>query len=400
MNVSPRIICWRLVNTLLLLLPLFAQANVDPLSRGFDHYYNLEYDQAIVDFDAAAKADPKAASPHYHVAQTLLYREMFRKGALESDLVGSSNSFLSRPKLELAADDAKRFEAEAAKAEELAQTRLHANANDVEGLYDSCVVNALRSNYDFLVRKAWKDALRGAAAARKLCSRVIEIDSSNYDARLVPAVYDYVVGSLPWYYQSLGFIAGFRGDRDRGIATLEEVAAKSKKNGADAEFLLTALYRRERLAYKAVPLVARLERRYPRNYLLGLEKAAMYSAAGEKLNALAAADQIAEKKQARAPGYAGIPWGKIWYAKAGIQFGFRDLDGALENFRKAADSGKDLDLNSSVTARLRMGQILDLKNKHDQAVEEYKKAIAMAPDSEVARESKRYMDKPYRRIPS
>jgi hypothetical protein len=45
-----------------------------------------------------------------------------------------------------------------------------------------------------------------------------------------------------------------------------------------------------------------------------------------------------------------------------------------------------------------MGQILDLKGQREQALEQYRKAIELAPDTDLARESKRYIDKPFRRI--
>ena len=51
-------------------------------------------------------------------------------------------------------------------------------------------------------------------AARKLHNKVTELDPSIVDARLVQGMHDYVVGSLPWHIKLVGFLAGFRGDRD------------------------------------------------------------------------------------------------------------------------------------------------------------------------------------------
>jgi len=46
---------------------------------------------------------------------------------------------------------------------------------------------------------------------------------------------------------------------------------------------------------------------------------------------------------------------------------------------------------------LRVGQIYDLTQRRDLAVEAYKKAIAYAPEAEAARESRHYISSPYRR---
>ena len=332
----------------------------------------------------------------YHIAQAILYREMFRNGALESELVSGNNSFLRRPKLNTTSQTEKKFDSEIAKAMSLAQARIDKNPKDTGALYALGVAYALKSNYDFLVRKAWKDALSEATTARKLHNKVTEIDPSNYDARLIQGLHDYVIGSLPWTYKALGFLVGFRGDKEQGLRTVEEVAKKGT-HGADAQVLLCALYRREGQAKKALPLLAELVRRYPRNYLFRFEQEQMYGAIGDKTNALATVATIAAMKKSGAPGYAQIPWEKIYYAEANIEFWYHDLDLALANFKKVTAVPNDLDLNTGVLAYMRQGQIYDLKNRHDLAVEAYKQAIAFAPQSDTAKESKRYLNSPYRR---
>jgi len=363
----------------------------------FDHYYNLEYDEAISGFEAVAKANPQAPEPHNSIAQCLLYREMFRNGALESELVSGNNSFLRRPKVNTKPETEKRFQSEVDLAIALAQARLNKNPNDTEGLYALGVANGLKSNYDFLVRKAWHDALSEATTARKLHSRVTELDPSNYDARLIPGVHDYVVGSLPWFYKSLGFLAGFHGDKDLGIRTLEEVAHKGRYNKVDAEILLCALYRREGQPRKAIPLLDDVSKRYPRNYLLKLEQAQMYSAIGDNKNALAVLNHVEAAKREKAPGYVTLPEEKIEYERATIQFWHRDLEPALENFKKVTAKPADLDLNTGVLAYMRQGQIYDLTNRHNLAIPKYEAAIKFAPQAEAAKECRRYMSSPYKR---
>jgi tetratricopeptide (TPR) repeat protein len=205
------------------------------------------------------------------------------------------------------------------------------------------------------------------------------------------------VGSLPWTWRAIGFLAGFHGDRAEGIRTLESVAHKGKKNRVDAEVLLCALYRRENRAKDAIPLLDDLLRRYPRDYLLLFEKAQMYSALGDKKNALGAIDQLAELKKKNLPGFANIPWEKIYYEQGNIQFWYNDLDQALANLQKVTAAPKELDLNTGVLAYMRQGQIYDLKNNHGMATKAYEQAIAFAPEAEAAKESQKYIHDPYRR---
>jgi len=53
---------------------------------GYRHFYNLEYEQALADFDKAAALDPKSPDLHNHAAEAIVFREMYRDGALESEL--------------------------------------------------------------------------------------------------------------------------------------------------------------------------------------------------------------------------------------------------------------------------------------------------------------------------
>jgi tetratricopeptide (TPR) repeat protein len=178
---------------LFFLLPLLAQEI--RLSKGFDHFYNLEYDEAIAEFSRAIKGDPDNPERYNHLAQAILYRAMYRGGALESELVTGNNSFLRRPKLSPSAEDQKLFEDAIQRAMQLAQARIEKNQNDLRASYSLGVSHGIRANYNFLVRKAWMDALRDATAARKLHNRVSELDPSMVDARLVQGAHDYVVGS-------------------------------------------------------------------------------------------------------------------------------------------------------------------------------------------------------------
>jgi tetratricopeptide (TPR) repeat protein len=382
---------------LIIVLAIALHGMAAMLPKGFDHFYNLEYDEALREFQAAAAADPSDPAKHNHVAQTVLYREMFRAGALESELVSRGNAFLRRSNVNPPAEAMKLFDTHVAKAMELANTRLAKNPNDKDALYALGVAHGLRANYNFLVRKSWMDSLRDATTARKAHNRVTELDPKFIDARLMQGVHDYVVGSLPWHWKMLGFVAGFRGDRDTGMRTLRLVADKGNINKYDAQVLLAAIYRRERRADEAIPLLNQLISAFPRNYLFQLEKALMYGDIGENDKALAVLDALEQIKRANAPGTATLPIEKIYYYKANVLFWSDQLDPALDNMRRVTPKASELDLNTGVMAWMRLGQIYDLKGNRSQAVEAYKRAIAMAPNSEPGKESRGYLSSPYRR---
>ena len=381
----------------LALLACAALAFPQASSKAFEHFYSLEYDEAIAEFDRALQADPQNPDRYNHLAQSILYRAMYRAGALESELVTGNNPFLRREKVNPSPEDQRRFDQAVSKAVELAAARLAKNPDDIPGLYAQGVAYGLRANYNFLVRKAWMDSLKDATTARKAHNRITELDRNFIDARLVQGVHDYVVGSLPFTYKILGFLVGFRGDKETGIRTLRLVADKGTRNNYDAAVLLAAVYRRERRAEESIPLVESLVARFPRNYLLRFELAQMYGDVGNKDAALAALARIEELRRANQPGYQRIPLEKIYFSRGNLQFWYRDLDAAIDNLTKVTAKANELDLNTGVYAWLRLGQSYDLKGRRADAQAAYRSCIGYAPQSDAARESRRYLDSPYRR---
>jgi hypothetical protein len=115
---------------------------------------------------------------------------MYRSGALESELVTGGNAFLRREKVDPGPEDQKRFDDAIGTAMKLAEAARERNPNDTTVLYSLGVSYGLRANYGFLVRKAWRDALKDVTTARKLHNRAVELDPTFHDARLVQGVHD------------------------------------------------------------------------------------------------------------------------------------------------------------------------------------------------------------------
>jgi tetratricopeptide (TPR) repeat protein len=387
----------RLLISCLLALPLIAaKPGYDPInSKGFQHFYNLEYDPALAEFENEIAQNPAWPDAYNHLAQAIQFRELYRVGALESELVSGNNSFLRRPKVDTTAAVEERFMAAIARSMALSQEMLNRNPKDTTAMYSLGVAYGLRANWNFLVRKKWMDSLKDATQGRKLHNHITEIDPSNYDARLMQGAHDYVVGSLPFFYRMLGFLAGFHGDKDQGIRTLNEVAQKGHWNKVDARVLLCALYRREQQWKDAEPLLDDLTRRFPRNYLFWFEKAQLYSSLGDKARAIGAIDHV--KKMRLSGMLKDVSDAKLAYQYGNIQFWYRDYEPALANMQKVAMNAQDVDLNTGALAMLRIGQIYDLTNRRGLAMQAYKRAIEFAPEAEAAKDSKHYLSTPYQR---
>lgn len=372
-------------------------SNANLTAKGFDHFYNLEFDQAVDSFRAAVKAQPDNPTAYNHLSQAILYREMLRSGALESELVTGTNPFLRREKLKPGIEDQRLFEESIRKALALTQATLDKSPNDVAALYAQGVAYGLRGNYLFLVKKAWTDALHDATTSRKLHQRVTQQKPDFHDARLVQGVHDYVVGSLPWTYKMLGFIVGFRGDKEGGIRTLQQVAQLGYANRTDAKVLLAVAYRRERRPTDAIPLLKGILAQYPRNYLLRLEMVQMYGDAGDRQSALDTLLELEKLKRAGSAGMSAMPFEKINAARGTLLFWYRDYDRAIQELRQATAKAKELDLNTASMAWLRLGQCQDMKLDRQAALDAYRASVGLAPDSDAARQARQYVSSPYKR---
>jgi tetratricopeptide (TPR) repeat protein len=373
---------------------LFAQ---DLIAKGFDHFYNLEFDQSISTFREAVKQQPEDPNTYNHLAEAILYREMLHSGSLESELVTGNNPFLKRERMKPSEQDQKEFEGSLARTMQITEARLTTTPDDIGALYANGVSHGLRSNYNFLVRKAWMDALKDVTTARKRHNRITDLKPSMIDARLVQGVHDYVIGSLPWTQKMLGFLIGFRGDKQEGVKTLQLVAEKGDTNKIEAKVMLAAIYRRERRAADAIPLLKELLQLYPRNYLFLLEMVQMYADSGDKQKALDTLRELDRLKKAGSAGFTALPPEKINYARGNLLFWYRDYDVAIEELKKATAKANDLDLNAGSMSYLRLGQCYDMKQQRALAQSAYRASIALAGDSDAARQARQYLGSPYKR---
>src|SRR3954451_21569414 len=112
-------------------------ARETPLDPGFEAFYNNDYDKALTIFETQAEAHPEDPDLRNHVAQTILYRELFRNGSLESQLVTGSNAFLRRPKVEISSQDRQRFAESISKSLKLCEAKLQKGDRDVKAWYQS-----------------------------------------------------------------------------------------------------------------------------------------------------------------------------------------------------------------------------------------------------------------------
>lgn len=366
------------------------------LQQGYDHFYNLEYDQALRDFEQLRRLDPTAPSVWNHVAQIMLYREMYRIGALESQLYGHGDPFLQE-KLPPPSPQAEHdFEMNNGRALQLAQAAVSAHPSDAHARYDLAAAWALRGTYDFVLQRSYFGALKDALKARKQADQARRLDPHFVDPLLIVGAQNYIAGSLPWTVKIMASLAGYSGNKQQGIAQIREVTRHGEHGRTDALILLAVIERRDGWNRQVIPVLHQLKTMYPRNVLFAVEEAEATEAAGLHDAALQEYQAILQQARKGAPGYQKAPLDKVWYDIGNIHRLFTRYAQALAAYRQAIAAPR-AQVRYRQAASLAAAQILDLMGQRPQAIAVYTRCVALRPDSPAARAARRGLKQPYRR---
>jgi tetratricopeptide (TPR) repeat protein len=274
--------------------------------NGDDHFYNLEYDQAIIDYTQLIEQNRNDPIPYNDLASAYLNKELSRLGLLDSSAVGRDNRFLrlrspkADPKARARVFDT--LDLGRRKAESV----LTRDPRNTLALYSLCTNYGLRATYEFMVEKAWFTALRDASKARSRCAQAQKSEPEFIDAYLVLGVYEYTAGSLPLAVK-LMTMGGLHGSTKKGIEYVRRVAQEGKYDRNAARVILAVLYRRENRPLEAASVLQSLISDYPRNYVFWLELASMYSDAGQPERALSALKSLLRKIDENTAGYESLP---------------------------------------------------------------------------------------------
>ncbi|HVZ16253.1 MAG TPA: tetratricopeptide repeat protein, partial [Terriglobales bacterium] len=305
----------------------------DPHTKaGFEYFYNAEYDPAIKEFESALEAHPDDPFAVNHLLTGIMFKEMYRIGALDSELYAKegflhSKQFPTDPKIR---DQVKEL---TDRALQLEDDRLKKNPDDVDALYSRGSTRGLKSTWMALVDKAWFSALRSAVGARHDHEHVLQLDPNYTDAKMVVGMHNYVIGSVPWAVKVAASIVGLSGSREKGIQYLYEAANGGGEASVDAKIALALFLRREQRYKEAVEIVNGLSESYPKNFLLDLELANLYNASGSGAEAITTYRKLL--KQADAGFFpAGAHIEMAWYGLGEALRGQHNFVDAAASYEK------------------------------------------------------------------
>jgi tetratricopeptide (TPR) repeat protein len=365
----------------------------DPLNASaFDHFYNLEYDRAVTEFDQVLHRHPDDPFAVNHMLTGVLIRELYRMGAMNTGEY-ANDSFIGQAHRPADPKVKEQIKGLLQRALDLEEKELKANANDVDALYARGSTRAQFAVYTALVERAWYSALRSAVGARHDHERVLELNPNYVDAKLVVGTHNYVMGSLPWAVKAAVALIGLSGSKEKGFQYLKDVSAANTEASVDGEVVLSLFLRREHRYAESLAVMRVLIPQYPRNLLFALEEGNLLRAMGQDGEAAAAYRKVWQAgKIGRYPG--------LHYELAALSLG--DLLRSQKNYTEAAAAYELVgqvsqpDPEMLQKANLGAGEMYDLLEKRDLALKKYQAVAASDANASLGVTARERIKTPFR----
>jgi hypothetical protein len=248
-------------------------ASEEPMS--LEHGYRLMYE---LDFESAGRVflqwrvdHPRDPLGPVSQAANLLFMELNRSGVLQAQFFVDNKSFTGGKHPTVPPDVRARFEAAVADAEAVARARLAEDPRNHDALFALAMTFGLRADFAGLLDGRNMAALSYSRQATRVARTLIELAPDYADAYLATGVSQFIVGSLIAPMRWVLRLAGFDGDKTKGMQQVRLTAEGGRFLGPFARILLAIACLREHDTKGARELLAGLARDFPSNPLFARE---------------------------------------------------------------------------------------------------------------------------------
>ncbi len=255
---------------LTVLLPVAALAGPS-LDAGYRSMYGFQFPSAEREFQQWRLDHPDDPLGPVSQAANLLFSELARLGILQAQFFVDDSSFtsLSRPAPDRALRA--RFDAALDEGATLARARLARAPRDADALFAMALVNGLQADYTALVEGRNVASLSYTREGARWAKKLLAAAPWYADAYLATGISDYIIGSIPAPVRWVLRVAGYAGDKKKGIEQLQVAASRGRLLAPLARILLGIAYLREGDRARARDMLAALNRDFPSNPLFARE---------------------------------------------------------------------------------------------------------------------------------
>jgi tetratricopeptide (TPR) repeat protein len=358
--------------------------------------YNIDYAGAREKYEEIRKRYPQHPAGDLYLATLIWLEHLYKSRRLQTSLYKDDSSFYAGAEkareesegdaVDPAVDRAFRDRMASAKTKALAL--VSRNKNDPDALFYLGSYYGVMAGYEASVARKFFGAMRNGSRCVDAHQKVLKLKPDYYDAYLSVGMYDYIVGSLPFAYKAIAAIAGFRGNRQRGIERLQTVVEKSSDSADDARVLLLAVFQNEKRYEDSLAILDHLSEKYPRSYLVKLEKASTLVTLKRSEDAYQAFEDLLKD-----PGAA--PAADL------INYQYAEALALNKEYRRAAEhflavpKSTGADANLATVALLRAAQVYDLGGQRDEAISNYKTVLSRPNVYDTRVQAERGLKEPF-----
>ncbi len=358
--------------------------------------YNLDHETALAAARDATRRWPGESRAHRALAGILWLQALFHRGAVTVDhyMGGLTGSTLDLP--EPPAPIAAEFRHAIDRAIALAEARATKTPRDTDALYDAGAAYGLHASWTASVNGRVRGAFGMARRAYNTQERVLELDPARIGAGAVVGTYRYAVAGLGLASRMVAYLAGFGGDKARGIALLEAAMAPASESRFEARTALVLIYSREGRHDDAFRLLTTMSTEFPANRVLVLERGAAAIRAGRPRDADAILSggiaRLDSDTRRRLPGERAV-W---FYRRALARLALHRSADAARDLETALQSDPEPWIRGRV--ELTLGKVADVEGRRADALALYRRArdtAHAASDPVAGAEARRLMARPF-----
>ena len=358
-----------------------------------EHFYNLDYDGALVRFEAIERAHPESAMVQAYLLQVVVFRELYHQDLLDTTYYAHNSFLSSKRKVDVPDDIRKRIETLTDSAVDLSDRAIKANPNDKNAYFARGYARGLHASFITLVDHSFASAAHQGLQARGDSEQTLKLDPGYTDAKMAIGIQQFAVASLPRLVRMMVGIAGVGGNKEHGLELLQDVAAHGPVNNVEARTVLSLFLRHDARYPEALAVQQTLSRQYPRDYLFRLEEANLLKDKGDGSAAITAYQRVLD--DARRPNFYIDPRLQMaYFGLADTARGQNDHAAAAANYLAAAQQPHCSDWLRR-RADLNAGEMFDLLHQRDRAVAQYNLASVPGGDQSQSDLARKYLKSPY-----
>jgi tetratricopeptide (TPR) repeat protein len=364
--------------------------------EGHESLYNMDTATATVKFEEIRRRAPNHPAGDLYLATVLWLGHLNKTRRLQSGLYSSGSNFYAGADKTKEGSEGDAVDANVDRAfrERMAQAKTKAlalvarNKNDADALYFLGAFYGVMAGYEASVARKFFSAMRNGSRCVDAHEKALKLKPDYYDAYLSIGVYDYIAGSLPFGYKLMATMVGVRGNKKRGITRLQTIIEKNALTADDSRILLVAIFRNERRFDDALALLEQLSSKYPRSYLLKLERASTLVTLNRPDEAYAIFESLLKDPVAA----SAIDLIHYQYAEALARN--KEYKRAAAEFT-AVYQVEGGDANLSTVSRLRSAQMYDLAGERQEAITQYKVVLARPNVYDTRQQAERGLSRPF-----